>query len=86
MNTKSQVPTRILFAEESFSNAIENKNVEEVANIIREACYDYEFEGRFETPVCEILSAEAPERFKTFKKPSYRTIQNKHSKISTNHC
>ena len=44
MNTKSQVPSRILFAEESFSNAIENEDVEEVAKAIREACYDFEFE------------------------------------------
>ena len=67
MNTKSQVPSRILFAEESFSNAIENKNVEVVANFIREACHDYEFEGRFDTPICEILSTEAPERLKDYR-------------------
>ena len=61
MNTYFQVSSRNLFREKYFSNAIENKDVEEVANTIREACYDYHFKGFFDTPICLAIKDTRPD-------------------------
>lgn len=75
MNTNFQISGRNLFGEQSFSKAIKNKNVEEVANIIRKACYDYHFEVFFDTPICKALKDVSPDLLEKRKNKSIENFE-----------
>lgn len=67
MNNNDQISVQNLFVEKSFSNAIENKDIEEVANNIRKACYDYHIKNYFDSPIYEVVKVSDPERFENHK-------------------
>jgi len=68
MNNNDQISVQNLFIEKSFSNAIENKDIEEVTNNIRKACYNCHIKSYFDTPEYEIFKVSDPEQFENDKK------------------